>query len=349
MALFAFLPSAPDKGDPSLKKISFAVIACHFLILLMVPYLSSSSLEHVQSKPEKKLLVQTIKLKPEILEPAPAYHEPMQTYEREEEIVPQETESQEIVQITPTEHVESFEMKHEEPEEKVEFVEKEEPLPVKTPVKKEIVKPLPPKPKSVERQQKPALKEIKPKKIIKKKSLPQKKKAAPRPKPARPAKAAAPKTAAKPAQNAASERKKELLASAQKTLSKIGKSRNTHSFEKSSLADSNIPKHIEQLNIEEYSQADLLGNAWSAKERTYYDELAHRLKNLLRLPESGIVKLKLTLKRSGKFEKLAILSSNSSANKKYIEQTLPSLSFPDFGTNFDNSPEYTFIIALNPS
>ena len=81
-------------------------------------------------------------------------------------------------------------------------------------------------------------------------------------------------------------------------------------------------------------------------EVSYRDELANRLKLLLRLPEYGEVKVKLTIERSGKIAKVLIISSESSANRKYIEKTLPGLTFPQFGTRFGDVDQYTFSITL---
>ena len=83
------------------------------------------------------------------------------------------------------------------------------------------------------------------------------------------------------------------------------------------------------------------------KEIGYRDELAGRLKLLLRLPEFGEVKIKLTLSRAGKVAKVSIVSAESAANRTYIEKTIPTLSFPSFGNNFGTLPEYTFLISLS--
>lgn len=83
------------------------------------------------------------------------------------------------------------------------------------------------------------------------------------------------------------------------------------------------------------------------KELAYRDELAHRLKLLLKLPEFGEVKLKLTVERSGKVAHLNILHSVSRENKLYIEKTLPTLKMPPFGENFAKEQNYSFTITLS--
>ena len=71
-----------------------------------------------------------------------------------------------------------------------------------------------------------------------------------------------------------------------------------------------------------------------------------KLRRLLRLPEFGDVKLKLTLERSGKIANVSVLSAQSSLNRTYIESTLPTLKFSDFGKNFSGQSQYTFVINL---
>lgn len=85
----------------------------------------------------------------------------------------------------------------------------------------------------------------------------------------------------------------------------------------------------------------------SDREVGYVDELVSRLKLLLRLPEYGEVKVKLTLERSGKVAKVVINGSKSEANRKYVEKTLPSLNFPSFGNNFSTESSYTFTLVLS--
>lgn len=81
-------------------------------------------------------------------------------------------------------------------------------------------------------------------------------------------------------------------------------------------------------------------------EAHYRDELARRLKMFLVLPERGEVIVKLTLNRVGAVIKMSVVSTASAANKKYIEQSVPSLQFSGFGTFFGGEQQHTFTIAL---
>jgi outer membrane biosynthesis protein TonB len=120
---------------------------------------------------------------------------------------------------------------------------------------------------------------------------------------------------------------------------------------------STIQKNVSSLSSEAPSQVTVQaasitptiesdGDEFSGGERTYYDELIHRLKLALRLPDHGSVKVKLTLSSDGKVVRVSIVSSKSSKNKSYIEKTLPTLSFPKFGSNFSGQKEQTFRLNL---
>lgn len=142
------------------------------------------------------------------------------------------------------------------------------------------------------------------------------------------------------------ERQQKFLADAQEKMSKIGGNRNQTSQKTTSSSLSSLPNAIADLHIEALPAAKG-APPLSQREVTYRDELVGRLKLQLKLPEYGDVKVSLTLNRSGGVDKVTILSAESSANKKYIEKTLPNLSFPAFGANFDSLPQYTFTITLS--
>jgi colicin import membrane protein len=140
-------------------------------------------------------------------------------------------------------------------------------------------------------------------------------------------------------------KEQQLLAKAQERIAKIAKSHDKGSSNK--LGDAvtySFPSTL-ALNIDAISDID--GVSLSRKEISYRDELASRLKLLLRLPEYGDVKVKLTLKRSGRVANVMIVHAESMANHKYIEKTLPSLVFPSFGSDFGDAKEYTFSITLS--
>lgn len=285
---------------------------------------------------------------------------------------------QEIASIDSTvqRSAEEIEKKNSVPEVKPDKTEAKKEAPVQTKVKE------PPK-KSVTPEQNKAKPKPKPKKAEPKKTDPKKKEtpakqpqAKPQPKsepkksPTPPVKKPAPKevkiesqskpspkpTETKPpqpskaeiaAKEAAKARQKELLAKAQENLAKIGKTRDKVSSSPSAFSDkSTLPQLVGGLEIDALPSLKG-GGALTAKEGSYRDEVAFRLKLALKLPDYGKIKMKLILDRSGKVKTYDILSSESSKNREYIERSIRTLAFPNFGTNFEGLSEYTFIITLH--
>ena len=143
-------------------------------------------------------------------------------------------------------------------------------------------------------------------------------------------------------------KQQELLKSAKESIAKIDKS--PHKITSSDISDNTnriAPARIEKLEIDALPSGGSAGTTFTTRELGYRDELVHRLKLMLRLPEFGEVKVQLTLERSGHVAKVVIVSTESSANKKYIEKTLPTISFPGFGDNFSSQSQYTFLISLS--
>lgn len=136
---------------------------------------------------------------------------------------------------------------------------------------------------------------------------------------------------------------RELLAKAQESIAKIKATSGT-------IGAGKITKQPE-LKIPQLKSLAKAGDeeiaGWSSGEVGYRDELASRLKLQLRLPEYGEVKVKLTLARAGRFVKVFIVSSESKANRQYIEKTISALTFPPFGHHFEDKDEYTFSITLS--
>ncbi len=78
----------------------------------------------------------------------------------------------------------------------------------------------------------------------------------------------------------------------------------------------------------------------------YEQELVVRLRLMLRLPEYGDVKVRLTLQRDGSIAKVEVLKTKSQKNEKYVAQTLPGMRFPSFGKNYRNEKQHSFILTL---
>ena len=144
-------------------------------------------------------------------------------------------------------------------------------------------------------------------------------------------------------QEALQEQQRKLIAAAQESMAKMDKGRANLTIVKSNLAVA-TPVAIKDLQIEALASDT---NSMTVGEKSYRDELAGRLKLLLKVPEHGEVQLKLTLDRSGKVLKVTITKSVSQLNRSYIEKNLPTLKFPSFGKHFDNKLDYTFNIQLS--
>jgi len=138
-------------------------------------------------------------------------------------------------------------------------------------------------------------------------------------------------------------KQRQLLEKAQESIAKINQNRDK--INSATFSGTSIPNTIQPIQIEALENAD----SGESKDHAlgYREELVSRLKLMLRLPELGEVIIKLTLERSGSVAKIVVINAESEANRKYIETTLPMLSFPGFGKNFDKFSQNTFLISLS--
>lgn len=247
--------------------------------------------------------------------------------------------------------------KAETPKPKPQPVEKKEPS---APIKKIEKKPAPvPVKKEAEKNATTSKKHIEPKQNAKKEPVKKQEKASPKkttavksteakkmPEKKEAASAAKVDAEVIAAQEAAKVKRRQLLDSAQKSIAKIERTRDTlgasQGVTKGALA---IPRPIESLQIETLT-VEMKPDV-TPQQAGYHQELASRMKLLLRLPDYGEIKLKLTLERTGHFVKALIVSSESPSNRKYIETTLPTLKYPSFGNHFGSCDQYTFVITLS--
>lgn len=345
---------APDR---SLKTIVPFVFLAHLLLIIAI---SSFSTGQPLPIPVKRMVVTTIKLQPV----KPSRPPPAKAVAKAEPVAP----SKAVAKVDPVEPAKAE-------EEVVAMSELPEPAPVKDEVVAQVSAPAPepaPEPEVIKpKEEKPATKKgvkqetaakpkapskkaaAKPKKVESKKVAQAPKKAPAK----KPAKAAAKKVTAppKPAQEknvsnpAADAKKQKQIALLKQAKEKMGQvdlnlggliASNT-----SGIGSTATPSAIESLHIDTVyiESAETL----NSKEVAYRDELAGRLKRLLTLPEFGEVKLKLTLDRSGQVVSVKILAAQSSANKTYIEKTLPTLKMPAFGSKFGTAPTNAFTITMS--
>ncbi len=79
----------------------------------------------------------------------------------------------------------------------------------------------------------------------------------------------------------------------------------------------------------------------------YTGELVHRLKLALRLPEYGPVQVELRLNRRGAITSVKVTAGASERNRIYVQERLPTLTFPPFTKIFPGEEEHTFLLTLN--
>jgi len=360
-----------SQRNPLFSPITWVVITFHMLLICWVILAPPQDL--LPPKNPNRLIVKTVQLQPHI---KPAVVETLPKIDKEEKISQSPPSKVDFKDITLNPPVEKLtppletvptnppaqEKPIEIPQEMTKPVEVKKIEPVKTePVKKQEIKKAPiqkqpPVTKKIEKKteppavvKKPQAREKQPEKKIsaKENTKADNRKVAPTDK-----KPAAVKEKPTPSiqdakikaeQEALQEQQRKLIAAAQESMAKMDKGRANLTIVKSNLAVA-TPVAIKDLQIE---ALDSDTNSMTVGEKSYRDELAGRLKLLLKLPEHGEVQLKLTLDRSGKVLKVTITKSVSQLNRSYIEKNLPTLKFPSFGKHFDNKLDYTFNIQLS--
>lgn len=320
--LFMNLPSITH-----FHQITLFVIAIH---AILISWMILTPFSPVMPRQNERLIVKTIELSPpppvskQVIEPIPEI-EPI----LKPEIPPELEAPPQVIEEAPKiEPIKKMEKKPSSPSPAKKNISKKKPPTEKKPIKKiePVKKKVPPK------QTTPAPKKTIPKKLDK-----------PLDKPKVDSKLEAAKSKA---QQEAQEKQRKLIAAAQENLAKIDQGRAKMSAAKSSLGNiAVVPVAIKSLQIE--ALPDSHAPPMTSGEKSYRDELASRLKLMLKLPEHGDVHLKLTLDRMGKVVNVKIVKSASSMNRNTIEKNLPNLKFPPFGNHFENMSEYTFIIQLS--
>lgn len=156
-----------------------------------------------------------------------------------------------------------------------------------------------------------------------------------------------PKPPAQPAQNEAKQKndadRQKLLAKAKESLGQF-KTTNPKPAAQLNKITSISSQPLEKLQTEAYISNGSLFN--SERDGNYRDELISRLKRSLKLPGYGNVTIELAIERSGKVKSMKILKDENSENRKHIEKIVPTLSFPSFGSSYENETQHTFVITL---
>ncbi|MBM3208611.1 MAG: hypothetical protein FJZ57_08475 [Chlamydiae bacterium] len=114
-----------------------------------------------------------------------------------------------------------------------------------------------------------------------------------------------------------------------------------HSSKKTHIT---VPDRIDPSTITKYSSSDSFDFMDSTE--SYAEYLAIFLKQELKLPDFGEVKVEITLNKDGTVEKCLVLNSESIKNRKYLEERLPKLTFPNFKTNKTSKEKQHFVLTF---
>lgn len=155
----------------------------------------------------------------------------------------------------------------------------------------------------------------------------------------------APKKVSTPAKKTADKKQtekkpadKELLGLMKEGLNKMEKTSST--LQKKSQSSSY--QKIGKLESESLETASI--------ELSYAEEIAIYLKHHLHFPDSGTMKIALTLSSKGALVTFTILSSSSPKNETVAQKSLAHISFPPFNDRFkDRTKTFTILVNIEPS
>jgi hypothetical protein len=313
--------------DPLQASIFCTVLALHACFLL---YFCVENWIHPTVSPQRQqhFVVTTI----ELGSPKPAQQEKRQA---RVEAVPQPAVAEPEEAVKEVKEIKKESSKPKEKKENKPAVEKAVSEPKKSSEPKKVESTKAEKKEAPKKAESKVKEEPKPKEEAKPKE--QKKSTTTKEKPAK----AATSTKASSSSKQENKQKEAMLKAAQESLAKID-----HQPKSLVTVAPALPtlKTVGQLQIDALPGSS--NQKQSSQEMGYVDELVGRLKLQLKLPEYGDVKTRLTLDRRGHVVQIVIVSSESSANRSYIEKQLPALSFPAFGNNFDQETQHTFQITL---
>ena len=105
-----------------------------------------------------------------------------------------------------------------------------------------------------------------------------------------------------------------------------------------------VPDKIDPISASKYSRLDPFD--LDDDVDSYPEYLAYFLKQELKLPDFGQVKVEITLNKAGCVEKCLVISSQSAKNKKYLEEKLPNLIFPKFKKSNHSYDTQQFVLTF---
>lgn len=134
---------------------------------------------------------------------------------------------------------------------------------------------------------------------------------------------------------------KELLEELEERIAKIETKRDKIR----STADIAIPKSIDSSfskeTIEHSQESDAIDEL-----NNYSEFLVAYLQQQLHLPDFGEVKVEISVRQDGAIEKYVVLKTESEKNRKYLEERLPVLRFPEFKGKGLSKSRQTFVLTF---
>ena len=134
---------------------------------------------------------------------------------------------------------------------------------------------------------------------------------------------------------------KELIDELEERIAKIETKRDKIPARK----EISIPKSIDSLFTKEPIHFE--EESFSFDEVNSYGEfLTAYLQEILHLPDFGEVKVQITVAQDGSVMRYAVVKAESDKNKKYLEENLTSLRFPEFKGKGITKSEETFVLTF---
>jgi outer membrane biosynthesis protein TonB len=85
----------------------------------------------------------------------------------------------------------------------------------------------------------------------------------------------------------------------------------------------------------------------TSSEGCYITDLIRRLQLSIRLAEPGEIRIKLTLKKNGQVDSIAVVSCKNEKIKRSLLEKLKTIHFSPFGQSFPGEAEHTFLLKLS--
>lgn len=104
---------------------------------------------------------------------------------------------------------------------------------------------------------------------------------------------------------------------------------------------------IKPLEIESIEKIEPSGHASNELSADAYQKmLIECLRQSLNLPDFGEVKIQLTLREDGSVANVIVLKAESQKNKRYLEENLPRLKFPNLQGSLSKKKQHTFSLVF---